>query len=102
MFEESRVTEVAGEDIGHVNVHDRAELHVHMNGAVPIPTIQEILADESTVLPAGFEFERDLARITPCQSLAEYLTPWQVLRLFPKKRENLDRLAHAVFSGFAC
>ncbi|WP_281170875.1 hypothetical protein [Chitinilyticum litopenaei] len=80
---------------------NRGELHVHMNGAIPALTIREILADEETVLPAGFEFERDLVRTSPCQSLAEYLTPWQVLRLFPRKRENLDRLTHAVFAGFA-
>lgn len=80
---------------------NRGELHVHMNGAIPALTIREILADEETELPAGFEFGRDLVRTSPCQSLAEYLTPWQVLRLFPRKRENLDRLTHAVFAGFA-
>jgi adenosine deaminase len=63
--------------------------------------IREILADEATVLPAGFQFEGDLVRATPCQSLAEYLTPWQVLRLFPRKRENLDRLTLAVAAGLA-
>ena len=68
---------------------DRAELHVHMNGAIPVSTIQDIFADELTELPSGFLIERDMLRHTPCQSLASYLTPWQVLRLFPKKRENL-------------
>ena len=72
-----------------------------MNGAIPVSTIEELLADESVVLPPGFKFERDITRIAPCQSLAEYLTPWQVLRLIPKKRGNLDRLANAVFSSFA-
>ncbi|WP_254177180.1 hypothetical protein [Pseudomonas aeruginosa] len=59
----------------------RGELHVHMNGAIPVSTIQDILADELTELPSGFLIERDLLRHTPCQSLASYLTPWQVLRL---------------------
>ena len=72
-----------------------------MNGAIPTSTIREILSDEATPLPAGFEFERDLIRLTPCQSLAEYLTPWQVLRLFPRKRENLDLLTFAVFASLA-
>ncbi len=80
---------------------DRGELHVHMNGAIPVSTIQNILADESTELPSGFLIERDLVRCTPCQSLASYLTPWQVLRLFPKKRENLDRLSLAVVASLA-
>lgn len=83
------------------DLHDRGELHVHLNGAIPAPMIRDILADEATVLPAGFEFGRDLLRAEPCKSLAEYLRPWQVLRLFPRKRENLDRLALAVVAGLA-
>ena len=90
-------------DDGGAQAHvlDRGELHVHLNGAVPMSTIQEIVADEATTFPAGFNFERDMTRLTPCKSLSEYLTPWQVLRLFPKKRANLDRLAHAVFMSLA-
>ncbi|MGF6292827.1 adenosine deaminase [Paraburkholderia youngii] len=95
------VAEEADEDGKNADVHNRGELHVHMNGAIPMSKIREILTDEATVLPAGFEFERDLVRATPCQSLAEYLTPWQVLRLFPRKRENLDRLTLAVIAGLA-
>lgn len=72
-----------------------------MNGAIPLSTIREIMADEATPLPAGFDLEQDMIRLAPCKSLAEYLTPWQVLRLFPKKRANLDRLAHAVFASLA-
>lgn len=82
-------------------VRDRGELHLHMNGAVPVSTIREIMADEATSFPAGFDFERDMTRLVPCKSLAEYLTPWQVLRLLPKKRANLDRLAHAVLASLA-
>jgi len=94
-------------DIAHKNVavelteYDRAELHVHMNGAIPVSTIQDIFADELTELPPGFLAERDMIRHTPCESLASYLTPWQVLRLFPKKRENLDRLSLAVAASLA-
>jgi adenosine deaminase len=69
-------------------VPNRGELHVHMNGAIPASNIREILADEATILPAGFQFERDLVRVTPCESLAEYLKPWQVLRLFRKRRAS--------------
>src|SRR6185312_1864214 len=95
------VAERAEEDEKSADVHDRGELHVHMNGAIPTSTIREILADEATVLPVGFQSEQDLVRTTPCQSLVEYLTPWQVLRLFPRKRENLDRLTLAIFAGLA-
>ncbi|WNN47698.1 adenosine deaminase [Siccibacter colletis] len=80
---------------------DRAELHVHMNGSIPLSTIQDIFADELTELPAGFLIERDILRCKPCQSLASYLTPWQVLRLFPKKCENLNLLSLAVFESLS-
>ncbi|CAM4449936.1 adenosine deaminase [Stenotrophomonas lactitubi] len=83
------------------HVHDRGELHVHLNGAVPTSVVREIMADEATFFPAGFDFERSMTRIAPCDSLAEYLTPWQVLRLFPRKIENLDRLAYAVLASLA-
>lgn len=95
------IAEELDENRQRADVDDRGELHVHLNGAIPAPAIREILADEATVLPAGFEFGRDLLRAAPCHSLAEYLTPWQVLRLFPRKRENLDRLTLAAFAGLA-
>jgi len=101
MLGDTGLSEEVRENGKSADVPDRGELHVHMNGAIPAPTIKEILADEATVLPPGFEFERDLLRAAPCHSLAEYLTPWQVLRLFPRKRKNLDRLSRAVFAGLA-
>lgn len=101
MLGDTGLAEEEDEHRRSADVHDRGELHVHINGAIPAPTIREILADEATALPAGFEFGRNLLRAAPCQSLAEYLTPWQVLRLFPRKRENLDRLALAVVAGLA-
>jgi len=82
-------------------VHDRAELHVHINGAIPASTVLEILADEATVLPSGFDIERDFLRLGPCESLASYLAPWQTLRLFPRTQSNLDRLCLAVAEGLA-
>ena len=74
---------------------------MHLNGAIPARIIREILADEATELPPGFLVERDLLRSTPCQSLASYLAPWQVLRLFPKKRENLDCISNAVVASLS-
>ena len=89
------------EDGRYTHVHNRGELHIHINGAIPVSAIRETLADETTILPIGFEFERDLIRLTPCHSLAEYLKSWQILRLFPRKRANLDRLTLAVFASLA-
>lgn len=75
----SRRNEVEQGKAKMTGVRDRGELHVHLNGAIPVPIIREILADEATELPPGFLIERDLLRSTPCQSLASYLTPWQAL-----------------------
>lgn len=102
MLGEPRSTQTANETEDISSEHNRGELHVHLNGAIPTSTIREILADEATALPSGFRLEHDLVQITRCRSLAEYLRPWQVLRLFPKKRENLDRLTLAAFASFAC
>lgn len=101
MLSDASVAGQVDKDEKIADVRNRGELHVHMNGAIPVFTIREILADEATVLPDGFQFVRDLVRSTPCRSLAEYLTPWQVLRLFPRKRENLDRLTLAVAASLA-
>lgn len=101
MSDEAGITEVDWSEEAASNALKRGELHVHMNGAVPASTIQEILADEGASMPEGFDFQRDLVRLTPCRSLAEYLTPWQILRLLPKKRANLDRLTLSVFGSLA-
>ncbi len=93
----------AGRDVnrGKVVVRDRADLHVHLNGAIPLGVVREILSDEKTLLPGGFELGRDFVRRSPSPSLGDYLRPWQVLRLLPRKRSNLDRLTEAVFASFA-
>ena len=101
ILSEADRTEVDCTEEAASNAIKRGELHVHMNGAVPASTIREILTDEETSLPQGFDFQRNLVRLTPCRSLAEYLTPWQILRLFPKKRANLDRLTLSVFGSLA-
>lgn len=101
MLGEADITVVEGTEDGVANALKRGELHVHMNGAVPASTIREILADEGTSLPEGFDFQRDMVRLTHCRSLADYLRPWQILRLFPKKRANLDRMTLSVFGSLA-
>ena len=101
MLGEADMTVLEGTGEAVANALKRGELHVHMNGAIPASTISEILADEGTSLPEGFDFQRDLVRLTPCHSLADYLRPWQILRLFPKKRANLDRMTLSVFGSLA-
>ncbi len=101
IIEDTALGEALDENRMGAGLYDRGELHVHLNGAIPASTIRAILADEATVLPAGFELGRDLLRTAPCQSLAEYLMPWQMLRLFPRRRENLDCLTLSAVAGLA-
>lgn len=79
----------------------KGELHAHLNGAIPTRAVHAILEDEETELPAGFDKMRDLTRRQPSSSLAEYLKPWQVLRLIPRKIQNLDFLSLAVFESLS-
>ncbi|MGO3889395.1 MAG: adenosine deaminase family protein [Paenalcaligenes sp.] len=79
----------------------KGELHVHINGAIPASIIQKILNDEATSLPPEFLFERDMVRKSPCHSLADYLIPWRILRLFPKTYQNLELLTLAVTESLA-
>lgn len=88
------------EAFASASVDYRADLHVHFNGAVPSSAIQDVLADEGTVLPPGFSVPRDLVHLLPCESLAAYLGPWRLLRLLPRRRQNLDYIADAAFAEF--
>lgn len=80
---------------------DKGELHVHLNGAIPVSMVREILAKESTEIPLDFDLERDLVRKVASPSLARYLTPWQVLRRLPKQPENLQLLVDAAVASLA-
>lgn len=97
LFEDGRQNKVEGNttDSESAEMANKGELHVHLNGAVPASTVLEILTQEGGELPHGFSPERDLVRRIACRSLREYLVPWQVLRLIPRRRENLQPLVDA-------
>ncbi|WP_444633197.1 adenosine deaminase [Cupriavidus oxalaticus] len=75
----------------------KAELHAHLNGLVSPAVVRDILVSEGVVLPRGVDLDRDLIRVSPSSSLAEYLAPWELLRLIPSRRENLKRLVRSAF-----
>jgi adenosine deaminase len=89
------------EEQERLRTFDKGELHIHLNGAIPVAKVRDILAEEATEIPAGFDVERDLVRQTASPSLAEYLAPWQVLRRIPKRPKNLQRLVDAAFAALA-
>lgn len=59
----------------------KGELHVHLNGHFSSQLVREILLEEQTTLPPGFDLQQDLTRSVPCATLSQYLKPWQVLHL---------------------
>ena len=75
----------------------KGELHAHLNGIISNDTIRYILESEKVNLPPHFCPQKDLTRSTPATSLAEYLRPWDVLRLIPSKRANLQVMLIDVF-----
>ncbi len=76
----------------------KADLHLHLNGLFSTEVIKEVLIDEGTFIPSDFKIEQDLNVLNAKRSLASYLKPWDVLRLIPRKPNNLSKL---IDSGFA-
>lgn len=75
----------------------KGELHVHLNGLIPTGTVLELFERENTRLPEGFNPHIDLIRTQPCNSLIEYLKPWEAFRLFPTDRRNLKFIIESCF-----
>lgn len=75
----------------------KGELHVHLNGLISTDIIKSILIRENTSIPEGFDIDLDLNHLRRCSSLRAYLKPWEILRLIPTKRENLNLLVENAF-----
>lgn len=78
---------------------NKGELHVHLNGLVPIETIKGILIDEAIEIPKNFDLDKDLLRESPMNCLGDYLKPWEVLRLIPNSRESLKIIIQSAFAN---
>lgn len=76
---------------------EKADLHLHLNGLFSTEAIKEVLIEESVFIPSSFDIEQDLNVLNAKRSLTNYLKPWEVLRLIPKKQDNLSKL---IESGF--
>lgn len=77
----------------------KGELHLHLNGVVSSETIKRIITDEKIELPPDFNLDIDLIRSQPAPSLQEYLKPWEVLRLVPNTKENLNLIVEDAFKN---
>ncbi|WP_216597526.1 hypothetical protein, partial [Marinagarivorans algicola] len=80
-----------------IQLMEKGELHVHLNGLVSTNVIQNLLVRDRSDLPSGFDLERDLNISLPVDSLSSYLKPWQVLRLIPKSKSCLGLIVESAF-----
>ncbi len=84
-------------DRNEIQLMEKGELHVHLNGLVSTDLVRDLIARDGSELPSGFDLDRDLNISLPADSLASYLKPWQALRLIPKSRNCLGLLVESAF-----
>lgn len=76
----------------------KAELHCHLNGAVPSEVLASLLLKYELAPPELRNPELLRARLTyskPCASLGEYLEAWSLLRRLPANRECFRAMVDA-------
>lgn len=83
----------------HIDSLEKGELHVHLNGLIPTDIIKKILTEDSIAIPSSFNLEKDLLRESPMNCLADYIKPWEVLRLIPNTKANLKIMVNAAFES---
>ena len=75
--------------------YDKAELHCHLNGSIPINTILKVIDNK-----CGFK-EHDYI-IKPVKNLSEYFNPWKITRLLPHNKNIfmaiLDGIGREMFT----
>jgi adenosine deaminase len=78
---------------------NKGELHVHLNGLISTEIIQSVIKEEAIVVPADFDISTGLNHLKRCESLIEYLKPWNILRLITTTRGNLNLLVNNAFQN---
>lgn len=86
-------------NIEKIKLLKKGELHVHLNGLVSSNIIKNIINEEKCSIPFDFNLNDDLTIAKPAKTLAEYLKPWQVLRLIPNNRHNLKIIVNNAFEN---
>ena len=76
--------------------YDKAELHCHLNGSIPINTILKVIDNK-----CGFK-EHDYIIDKPVKNLSEYFNPWKITRLLPHNKNIfmaiLDGIGREMFT----
>ena len=70
----------------------KADLHVHLNGAIPTDLAKDLLVPIRNELPLDFDIDSDLQVLNPVLSLKDYFKPWLGLKQLPRGRSCLQKM----------
>ena len=81
-----------------INTHqlEKADLHVHLNGAIPTEIIRDLLVSNNISLPNNFDLSNDLQILNPVKSLLEYFKPWIAFKSLPLGYNMLYKMVEGV------
>ena len=77
----------------------KADLHVHLNGAIPTHTAKKLLTPITGKLPSWFDMDNDLQIKEPVNGLQNYFKPWHGLKKLPYSKECLDLMIESALSS---
>jgi adenosine deaminase len=80
---------------------EKADLHVHLNGAVPSEVMARLAKKHEVPIAEDFDIHRDLTMRGPVKGLEEYLKPWLVFKKLPTGRACLNVMVDTAFQAFA-
>ena len=87
--------------LGDLSSLPKADLHVHLNGAVPTNTVKKLLSPITDRLPDWFDIDTDLNVDRPVQGLQEYFKPWHVLKKLPYSIDCLNIMVESALKELA-
>lgn len=88
---------------GHNEFHilPKADLHVHLNGAITTNTAIQLLGPLASQLPEWFDLENNLQINSPVNGLQEYFKPWYGLKKLPYSKECLYIMVESALTSLA-
>lgn len=81
------------------NILPKADLHVHLNGAISKKTAIKLLRPIVSQLPNWFNLDKDLQIDSPVHGLQEYFKPWYALKKLPYNRNCLDLMVRSALTN---
>ena len=75
----------------------KADLHIHLNGAIPSDVIRDLLIQHNISIPEEYDVNYDLQILEPVDSLQSYFKPWFLIKQLPVGQECLNKMVEAAF-----